>query len=111
MGVTAVDDLSFEVHRGEVFGVLGPNGVGKTTTIRIVMDIFKPDEESVLVLGGAPRAARDRDGTFVLTLAGNTPQELLKTLLDRDIPIEVFEVASVPLQEIFIAAVKEGRHA
>jgi ABC-2 type transport system ATP-binding protein len=31
--VRAVDDLSFTVHRGEIFGLLGPNGAGKTTTI------------------------------------------------------------------------------
>ena len=33
--LTAVDDVSFEVHPGEVLGFLGPNGAGKTTTVRI----------------------------------------------------------------------------
>ena len=33
---TAVDDITFSVHPGEVFGFLGPNGVGKTSTIRIL---------------------------------------------------------------------------
>jgi ABC-2 type transport system ATP-binding protein len=47
----AVDDVSFEVARGEIFGLLGPNGAGKTTTIRIILDIFKPDRGSVSVLG------------------------------------------------------------
>lgn len=61
-GVTAVNDLSFEVHRGEIFGLLGPNGAGKTTTIRIVMDIFKPDAGSVVVLGQPPGAVRERVG-------------------------------------------------
>jgi ABC-2 type transport system ATP-binding protein len=37
---TAVDDLSFEVYRGEIFGLLGPNGAGKTTTIRTMLGIF-----------------------------------------------------------------------
>ena len=281
---TAVDGLSFEVYEGEVFGLLGPNGAGKTTTIRIVMDIFKPDEGVVRVLErppgttrerigylpeerglyrdqkvldvlvylaelkGAPRSvARERalhwlervglsdraerkvrdlsrgmqqklqfiaslvhdpellildepfqgldplnvdlikqlirelqaqgktivlsthqmnlvellcdrivlinhgravlygalddikrrhapqtvrlrtpvalgelpgvarveqrDGTFTLTLEGTTPQELLRTLVERNVPVEAFEVASVPLEEIFIAVVKEGEHA
>jgi len=61
-GFTAVDHLSFDVYSGEVFGLLGPNGAGKTTTIRIVMDIFKPDEGSVSVLGHPPGLARERIG-------------------------------------------------
>jgi len=48
----AVDDVSFNVDRGEIFGLLGPNGAGKTTTIRILLDIFKPDHGQVAVLGG-----------------------------------------------------------
>lgn len=48
----AVKDVSFEVGRGEIFGLLGPNGAGKTTTIRVMLDIFKPDNGSVMILGG-----------------------------------------------------------
>ncbi len=47
----AVEDVSFEVARGEIFGLLGPNGAGKTTTIRLILDIFKPDRGSIAVLG------------------------------------------------------------
>ncbi len=60
--LTAVDDLSFEVYEGEVFGLLGPNGAGKTTTIRIIMDILKPDDGEVRVLGQPPGATRERIG-------------------------------------------------
>jgi ABC-2 type transport system ATP-binding protein len=60
--VVAVDDLSFQVERGEIFGLLGPNGAGKTTTIRILMDIFKPDSGEVRVLGRPPGAARRQVG-------------------------------------------------
>ncbi|RPI94353.1 MAG: ATP-binding cassette domain-containing protein [Chloroflexi bacterium] len=49
---TAVDELSFEVKRGEIFAMLGPNGAGKTTTIRMVLDILKPDTGTIDVLGG-----------------------------------------------------------
>ncbi len=49
---TAVDDLSFDVRRGEIFAVLGPNGAGKTTTIRMILDILKPDTGRIEVLGG-----------------------------------------------------------
>jgi len=48
----AVVDVSFDVERGEIFGLLGPNGAGKTTTIRIMLDIFKPDQGTVSILGG-----------------------------------------------------------
>lgn len=60
--LVAVNRLSFEVEKGEVFGLLGPNGAGKTTTIRIVMDILKPDEGEVKVLGGTPAQAKARVG-------------------------------------------------
>lgn len=51
--VKAVDDLSFNIEKGELFGLLGPNGAGKTTAIRCMLDIFKPDSGSVSILGGA----------------------------------------------------------
>jgi ABC-2 type transport system ATP-binding protein len=50
--VQAVDDLSFQVEKGEIFGLLGPNGAGKTTTIRLVLDLFKPDSGQISILGG-----------------------------------------------------------
>src|SRR5262249_34784194 len=48
----AVDNLSFEVRRGEIFSMLGPNGAGKTSTIRMILDIIKPDSGTLQVLGG-----------------------------------------------------------
>jgi len=47
---TAVDDLSFEVARGEVFGFLGPNGSGKTTTIRMLTGTIAPTAGEIEVL-------------------------------------------------------------
>jgi ABC-2 type transport system ATP-binding protein len=49
--VLAVDDLSFEVARGEVVGFLGPNGAGKTTTMKMITGTLQPDEGSVLFDG------------------------------------------------------------
>jgi ABC-2 type transport system ATP-binding protein len=49
--VTAVDDLSLEVHPGVVTGFLGPNGAGKSTTLRIVLGLVAPTEGSATVLG------------------------------------------------------------
>ena len=48
---TAVDDVSFEVRTGEIFGILGPNGAGKTTTLEIIEGLQKPDQGQVSVLG------------------------------------------------------------
>ncbi len=59
----AVDDLTFEVFSGEIFALLGPNGSGKTTTIRMVLDILKPDAGRISVLGGPlTEAAKNRIG-------------------------------------------------
>ena len=52
--VKAVDGVSFEVQRGEFFGILGPNGAGKTTTLEIVEGLRRADGGTVSVLGLAP---------------------------------------------------------
>ena len=49
----AVDDVSFQIDRGDIFGLLGPNGAGKTTLLRMITGILLPDEGDIL-LGGAP---------------------------------------------------------
>lgn len=59
----AVAELSFEVGPGEIFAILGPNGAGKTTTLRMVLDILRPDNGTIEVLGGPiNQAAKDRIG-------------------------------------------------
>ena len=50
-GLTAVDNASFAVDEGEVFGLIGRNGAGKTTTIRMMLNIYFPDEGEVLFKG------------------------------------------------------------
>jgi ABC-2 type transport system ATP-binding protein len=61
--VKAVDDLSLEVPRGSIYGFIGPNGSGKTTTLRMILHIFHPDQGRIQVLGETTtRAANDRIG-------------------------------------------------
>jgi ABC-2 type transport system ATP-binding protein len=48
---TAVDDVSFEVYAGEVVGYLGPNGSGKTTTMRMLLGLLAPTSGTAVVLG------------------------------------------------------------
>ena len=60
---TAVDALSLQVPHGTIYGFIGPNGSGKTTTLRMIMNILLPDAGSVEVLGDrSTAAARDRVG-------------------------------------------------
>lgn len=60
---TAVSDLSLSVPRGSIYGFIGPNGSGKTTTIRMILHILRADSGSVEVLGQSEtRAANDRIG-------------------------------------------------
>lgn len=65
---TVVDDVSFAVRPGEIFGFLGPNGSGKTTTIRMALGIIRPDSGAVSVLGSSP-------GLSVLQSVGYLPEE------------------------------------
>ncbi|MCX6030605.1 MAG: ABC transporter ATP-binding protein [Chloroflexi bacterium] len=51
----AVDEVSFEVKEGEIFGMVGPNGAGKTTTIECLEGLRKPDAGTVRVLGVDPQ--------------------------------------------------------
>ncbi len=60
-GTTAVGDLTLAVPSGSIYGFIGPNGSGKTTTLRMIMRILLPDEGEIEVLGSRDAAAvRDR---------------------------------------------------
>ena len=61
--VHAVDGLSLNVPRGSIYGFIGPNGSGKTTTLRMILHILHEDSGSIEVLGEIRRrAANDRIG-------------------------------------------------
>jgi len=55
----AVDDVSFTVSEGEIFGILGPNGAGKTTTVECAVGLRTPDSGSIRVLGLDPVTDRE----------------------------------------------------
>ncbi len=54
----AVNNVSFEIRRGEVFGLLGPNGSGKSTTIKMLLGLLKPTAGLIQVFGRSPRDVR-----------------------------------------------------
>ena len=95
----AVKDISFDVVPGEIFGLLGPNGSGKTTSIRIILDIYQPDAGSVSILGGPMTEAKknqigylpeerglyqdilvDKCLEYLATLKGLNPQQIRQKL-------------------------------
>jgi len=66
--VQALKGVSFKVPKGTVFGILGPNGSGKTTMLGIIMDILKPTSGSYKLLGEVPDNSHRRQiGTFLET--------------------------------------------
>jgi ABC-2 type transport system ATP-binding protein len=71
-GLVAVDNISFTVSDGELFGFLGPNGAGKTTTINILTTLLKPTSGRALVGGYDVEKQPDR----VRRVVGLVPQEL-----------------------------------
>jgi len=68
--VVAVDDVTFAVEPGEIFGYLGPNGSGKTTTIRCIMGLLRPTRGQVRVLGHRVRPGRGTEHARIGYLPG-----------------------------------------
>lgn len=60
--LTAVKGIDFSVRRGEIFGLIGPDGAGKTTTFHILAGIMEPSDGTIRVLNRAPRDARLKTG-------------------------------------------------
>jgi ABC-2 type transport system ATP-binding protein len=74
----AVDDVSFEVREGEIFGMVGPNGAGKTTTIECLEGLRKPDKGLVRVLGVDPQRESQtlRERTGMQLQQSNLPERM-----------------------------------
>jgi len=82
--VVAADGVSFEIERGEIFGLLGPNGSGKTTTLECIIGLREPDRGEITVAGidarRHPRAVKERIGAVLQTTSFQdkiTPREAL----------------------------------
>ena len=59
-GVRALDQVNLEIAPGSIFGLLGPNGSGKTTTLGIVLDVLRPDSGTYAWFGQAPSSTTKR---------------------------------------------------
>ena len=76
----AVDDIGFEIRRGEMVGLLGPNGAGKTTTLKMLTGLLHPSSGTIEVLGYRPF---DRDTAYLRRIALVMGQ---KSMLWWDVP-------------------------
>lgn len=61
----AVNDVSFSIQEGEIFGIIGPNGAGKTTTVECISGLRVPDSGSISIYGLSPQVDRDKVREFV----------------------------------------------
>ncbi|HEX6931430.1 MAG TPA: ABC transporter ATP-binding protein [Streptosporangiaceae bacterium] len=86
----AVDDLSFDVQAGEIFGILGPNGAGKTTTVECVQGLRRPDDGTIRVLGLDP-----------VTQAAQLRQRIGSQLQDSSLPGRLRVAESIELFAAF----------
>ena len=91
---TAVSNLDLEVPKGVICGLLGPNGSGKTTTIRMIMGILRPDEGSVSLFGADPDVTRR-------TKVGYLPEErgVYKKMKCLEFLVFLGEIRGVPRAE------------
>ena len=101
--VVAVDDLSMEIRRGRVYGLLGPNGSGKTTTMGLLLGLLKPTSGTFSLFGSpdGPEASLRRVGAIIESpafypylsgfqnlkyyqiISGGGSEEEIESLIDR----------------------------
>jgi ABC-type polysaccharide/polyol phosphate transport system ATPase subunit len=105
----AVDDVSFEVRRGEVFSLIGPNGAGKTTLMKVVARVLPPSKGRVIVRGvvapmialGAgfnPELAGFENIVLFGTLLGRDPEEMRERAADIAAWAQLSEFLDVPIR-------------
>lgn len=81
-----IDNATFTVNKGDFLGIIGPNGGGKTTLLRLLLGLLLPDAGSVIIDGGSPAAKR--------RYVGYIPQE---TGLNKTFPVSVLDVVLMGL--------------
>jgi ABC-2 type transport system ATP-binding protein len=75
-GVVALDDLSLNLHRGEIVALLGPNGAGKSTAVKLLMGLSEPTSGTVRIFNADPRHTATRLRTGVMLQVGKAPEML-----------------------------------
>jgi len=92
-GEWVLENVDFEVDRGEFVAILGPNGAGKTTLLKLIVGLLKPDKGEIRVFGYDP--ARDRKK--IVEFVGYLPQ---RETISSDLPLTVRQVLSIPFRAL-----------
>lgn len=79
-----LEDINLKLERADFLGLIGPNGGGKSTLLKVMLGLIKPDKGRIRIFGQEPEAARARMGYL--------PQ---KTIFDQNFPIKVQEVVQM----------------
>jgi len=75
-GVVALDNISLQLHRGQIVALLGPNGAGKSTAVRLLMGLSSPTSGDARIFGADPRNTTARLHTGVMLQVGRAPEML-----------------------------------
>lgn len=81
-GATALENIDLSIEQNDFLGIIGPNGGGKTTLLKVILGLVTPSHGSVSILGQPPQSGRNN--------IGYVPQH---NLFDRDFPISVWDAA------------------
>lgn len=73
---SAVDDISFEIKKGEFFGFLGPNGAGKTTTVRMLTGVIRADSGTARIIGFSAGSLKAKQMAGVVPEMANAYNDL-----------------------------------
>lgn len=104
--LVAVDGVGFKAERGEVVGLLGPNSAGKTTTMKIICGLIRPDAGDVEVCGVDART-QPRLATRHLAAVLEDNRNLYWRLTARP-PVESLDRVTVRFEEVFRHLVRQG---
>ncbi len=132
--VKAVDDISFEIRKGEIVGYLGPNGAGKSTTIKMLSGVLQPTSGTVLINGRSPQKNRKDLAYSIGVVFGQRSQlewdlrlgesfELLRYIYDvpkKDFTyimdwlnetLKLYELMDVPVRQLSLGQRMRGEFA
>ena len=81
-GTPALENINLTINKDDFLGIIGPNGGGKTTLLKVILGLLSPSRGTVTVLGKPPSQSREHIG-YVAQL----------NIFDRDFPVSVWNVA------------------